>query len=571
MASAETDTELEMQHRSRLSAGSPPAQDFTATKPDEEKTKSHRGFKFWGIFAALILSALVSALDGSIVSTALPTIVRDLNAGDDYVWVVNVYFLTSAAFQPLFGQLANIWGRRWLMIGSVAVFTLASGICGGASSTPMLIIGRAVQGIGAGGINMLVDIIICDLLPLRERANYVGLLFAVISIGSAIGPFVGGVLAQHSTWRWIFYLNLPLGGLAMGLLFAFLRVSYRKDETTQQKISRIDFIGNGLLIASTTSVLYSLTYGGTRYSWSDARILSSLILGLIGFVIFYLYERKPLFGDPVVPPRLFSNRTSSAAFFISFQNSVLTFWVIYFYPVYFQSVLNSSSTRAGVQLLPLSVVFPLFAALAGGAVTKTGRYKPFHIIGFALLTLGIGCSSLLDADSPMAAWVVLLIVLAASLGLLISTLLPAVQAGLPDSETAASGATWAFVRSLGTIWGVSIPAAIFNNRFDQLSGRITDEASRAVLVGGKAYEYASKDFINSFHDPTRAQVISVYADSLKRVWQIGIVFAGVSFLAVFVEKEIKLRTDLETDYGIEEKKKVAPLENGNGSAEAIQK
>ena len=443
-------------------------------------------------------------------------------------------------------------------MATVAIFTLGSGICGGASSPGMLITGRAIQGIGAGGINMLVDIIICDLVPLRERGNYIGLLFAAISVGSAIGPFVGGVLTQHATWRWVFYINLPFGAIALILLFAFLRVSYRNEGTRIEKIKRIDFVGNAILIASTCSVLFALTYGGTRYSWSSAHVVIPLVLGLIGLLLFYLYEVSPACKYPVIPLKILANRTSAVALFISFQNSLLTFWIIYFYPLYFQSVLKSSPTRSGVQLLPLSIVFPVFAAVGGTAVAKTGRYKPFHIVGFAMLTVGIGCSSLLDANSPAVAWVILLCVLAAALGVIISTLLPAVQAGLPESETAASGATWAFIRSLGTIWGVSIPAAIFDNRFDQLSDHITDQSSRSLLSNGQAYEHASKDFINSFHGVTQDQVISVYRDSLQRVWQIGIIFAGVSFLSVFGEKELKLRTELETEFGLEKPTREKP-------------
>lgn len=437
------------------------------------------------------------------------------------------------------------------MISSVAIFVLGSGICGGATSTPMLIVGRGIQGIGAGGINMLVDIIICDLVPLRERGTKVGMLFAIIATVSSVGPLVGGALAQNNAWRWVFYLNLPVGGFAIVLLFLFLRVSYQSQHTFKQQMARVDFIGNGILIASTTLILYVLTYAGSRYSWGNPQMVALLVVGLVSLVGFGFFERTKFARDPVIPPRLFGNRTSVAAYFISFMHSLLSIWATYFFPLYFQSVLGSTPTRSGVQLLPLVFVFPAFAAIAGGFVSKTGRYRPVHAIGLAVLTVSIGCCSLLDQNSHMAVWVILELLVGAGLGSTVSALLPAVQAGLTEADTATSTATWAFIRSLGTIWGVSIPAAVFNNRFDQLSYRVTDASIRAQLTHGQAYEHASKQFLDSVDSVTRDQLVGIYADSLKRSWQVGIIFAGISFLAVFFEKEVKLRTELDTKFGLE--------------------
>lgn len=450
------------------------------------------------------------------------------------------------------------------MITSVAIFVLGSGICGGATSTEMLIGGRAVQGVGAGGINMLVDIIICDLVPLRERGKFVGLLFALITLATAVGPLIGGLLAQHSSWRWVFYMNLPIGGFAILLLVLFLRVSYRKDLGFVDRVKRIDWVGNAILIASTFSILWALTYGGSKDPWSSPRIVTPLVLGLVGLALFYFYETSSFCTDPVVPPKLFANRTSSTAFILSFQHSILTMWVTYFLPVYFQSVKGSTPTRSGVELLPLVMIFPPSAAIAGGVLQKTGRYRPIHLIGFALTTLGLGLQSLLERNTNTGLWFLFQFLIAVGLGVLISCLLPAVQANLTEAETATSTATWAFIRSIGLIWGVSIPASVFNNRFDQLLPRILDSSARDRLSGGQAYGSASKDFINSFASGTRDQIIEVYTESLKRVWQIAVVFAGFSFLLVWMEKETKLRTELETDFGIEEKKEKEkhPAETG---------
>lgn len=468
----------------------------------------------------------------------------------------------SAAVQPLYGQLANIFGRRWVTLSSIVIFLLGSGICGGANGSDMLIAGRAVQGVGAGGINTMIDLIVCDLVPLRERGTFVGILFLVVTVGSAIAPYVGGAIVENISWRWAFYINLPIGGVSMVLLFAFLHVNYKKEFTFLQKVKRIDFIGNAILMASTVAILFALTYGGTRYPWSSWRIILPLVLGLAGLLLAYPYERSSLCKEPVIPPVLFGNRTSATAFFLTFQHSVITFWMIYFLPVYFQAVLGSSPTRSGVQLLPTVTVFAPFAAIAGALVTKFGRYRPFHHLGFGVTTIAMGCFTLLDESSSTAMWVIFQVIAAAGLGLVMPSLLPAVQADLPESEAASSTGTWAYIRSLGIIWGVSIPAAIFNNRFSELSGRISDSTVRNLLSNGQAYERASKELINSFQPAVRREVIGVYVDSLKRVWQIVIVFAGISFLAVFAEKEIKLRTSLETEHGLIEKKKEKSVEGG---------
>jgi hypothetical protein len=228
-------------------------------------------------------------------------------------------------------------------------------------------------------------------------------------------------------------------------------------------------------------------------------------------------------------------------------------------PVYFQSVLGSSPTRSGVQLLPLVLVFPPSAAIGGGLLQKMGRYRPIHLVGFALTTLGFGLNATLGRSTHTGAWVVFQIIIAVGLGVLISSLLPAVQANLHESHTASSTAAWAFIRSIGTIWGVSIPAAVFDNRFAQLLPRIHDPVVRNLLAGGRAYEHASKDFIDSFGVAVKEQIIGIYSESLKRVWQIAVLFAGVSFLMVWVERETRLRTELQTDFGLEKEKDRDPL------------
>ena len=369
----------------------------------------------------------------------------------------------------------------------------------------------------------------------------------------------------------VFYINLPFGGVALALLVLFLQVEWRREGTNMDRLKRIDVMGNAVLIASTFSILWALTYGGTRYAWAAPDVVAPLVIGLIGLIIFFFFEKSSWCKYPVMPPHHFNNRTTAVAFFVTFMNMLIVFWIFYFYPLYFQAVLGASATRSGVDLLPLVVSFPVFAAVGGALVTKTGRYKPIHLFSLGILTLTFGLNSILDRNSHTAVWAVFGVLAGAGLGSTISTTLQGVQAGLPESETASSVGTWAFIRSLGTIWGVAIPSAIFNNRFDQLNYQI-DASVRAAFTHGQAYQHATKAFLNSFPPAIQEQLINVYVEALKRVWQIGIVFAGITFLSLFLEKEIKLRTELDTEFGLAngQKEKDVEKSNANGGTEAAK-
>lgn len=461
----------------------------------------------------------------------------------------------STAFTPLFGQLADIFGRRWLTISIVAIFALGSGISGGASSTRMLIAGRAVQGVGGGGIILMIELIVCDLVPLRDRGRFMGIIFALFSIGASMGPFIGGAIAQNTTWRWIFYMNLPIAGVALALHVLFLHVNYNRDHSVAARLRRIDYTGNVMLLASVTAILIALTYGGSIYPWQSWRVLLPLLLGFGGLSLFILYESSRWCVEPVTPPHLFKNRTSAAAFFLTFVHALYSFWVLYFLPVYFQAVLLSGPERSGVLLLATVIALVPGGMASGILLTKTGRYRPLHLAGFALMTLGTGLFIMLDRNSSVAVVVVLQIVGGLGSGLSLTTLLPATQAALSEKDTASSTATWTFIRTFGTVWGVAVPSAIFNSRASELASRIDDPSVRALIANGQAYSHASADFLRSLPEDTLEQVVSVFTDSLRIVWIVATAIAGLSFFVVFVEKEIKLRDNLDTEYGLENREK----------------
>ncbi|ROW15257.1 hypothetical protein VPNG_03104 [Cytospora leucostoma] len=527
-----------------------------------EKDFEH-GFRFWAIIIGLGITNLLGALENTVVSTSAPVILTDLQLGGNYIWITNAFFVCSAAFQPLFGQLCNVFGRRWVTLFIVAVFTLGSGICGGASNGGMLIAGRAVQGIGSGGIIMVIDIIVSDLVPLRQRGNYMAVVLAIYGIGTSLGPFIGGAIVSSTTWRWVFWINLPIGGASLVILYLFLHVNYSKQMSLGQKLKRIDFVGSIILMAGTVAILYALSYAGSTYPWSSWHTLIPLLLGFFGLVLFGFYESTGASAEPVMPPRLFNNRTSVIVSITTFINSALLFWIIFFLPVYFQTVKLYSPRRTGVALLPQSLVGIPGAAISAVALSRWGKFRPLHFAGFALWTLALGLFSLQDEDTSVAEWAVFQCIMALGAGMVLNTLLPSFQAPADEKDQAAATATWCFIRTLGYVWGVAIPATIFNNRVDAVLYRVSEPAIRAQLAGGGAYQSASAAFVKQFPPEYQDDIRAVYREALKRVWEIAVAFAGFACLLVFLEKEIALRVSLETEYGLQNPTKKEDPVNSN--------
>ena len=264
------------------------------------------GWRFWTIFPGLCFAILLVGLDTSIITTALPTIAANLHSGELYVWTVNGYFLTTAAVQPITGQFADIFGRKLVIILSIVFFALGSGLCGGASSIEMLIAARLIQGIGGGGLFVIVDIIVADLVTLRDRQKYMSLIMGAFAIGTFIGPILGGIIVANIYWGWIFYINLPVSGVALFLVLLFLKVKRNREGTVMGRLKRVDFLGNLLLTTSVVAILISLTWGGTLYEWNSWHVLVPLFLGAAGLVSF-TFHQKYVAQEPTMPLRVYNN------------------------------------------------------------------------------------------------------------------------------------------------------------------------------------------------------------------------------------------------------------------------
>ncbi|KAI2601757.1 major facilitator superfamily domain-containing protein [Hypoxylon sp. NC1633] len=363
----------------------------------------------------------------------------------------------------------------------------------------MLIAGRAVQGAGSGGMTMIVSVIVSDLVPLQDRGYFQAIIATTFGIGMAIGPVIGGLIVQNISWRWVFYINLPIGGLSLVLLWLFLRVKWDRETKVWDKLRRIDIVGNGVLVASTVSILIALTWAGVTHPWSSYQVLVPLIIGIIGLISFCALEGSTLLSNPVMPLRLFATRTSVVVLYANtFLVSMINYWIFFFLPIYFQSVKLSSPSRSGVQMLPITFILIPGAAVGAIALSTWGKYKLLHIIGFAFLTAGMGSLSVLDKGSGTAEWVCLQILPALGAGIVADTLLPAFQTGVAESDSAAATASWTFIRSFGNIWGVAIPSAIFNSYTNQYASAITDLLAQRYLLHGDAYSSVTKTFVEGF-------------------------------------------------------------------------
>lgn len=521
----------------------------------QPKRSSRKPLRFWLIFLSLLLPAFAANLNATILSTVMPLIVRDVRAEVRYIWINASYAIACAAIQPLLGQISNIYGRRYPMLISLLFFTLGSGISGGATSVDMLVAGRTVQGLGGGGIMMLLEVILCDLLPQRERPKYLGIILSVMSLGVLLGPSIGGAFAKNASWHWAFYVSVPIGGVGFLTSVPLLRFKALANSSGKKALARIDVVGNAIFIASTCSMLVGLIMGGAIYPWSSFRVILPIVLGVLGWVSFGFHQASSFVAEPTMPPRIFSNRTALTGYILVLISGILLEWIVYYLPYYFQTLKGSSPLSSSAQVLPFNVFLIPSAAINGLVMAKTGRYKYIHVTGFVFLSLGTGLFSTMGASTSTVKWVFWQLFASYGLGSLINSTLPAIQSSLPEEDVAASTATHAFLRSIGFIWGFTIPSLVFNGRIRSYVSSIDEPAVREAISTEDAYSAGGGKLIASLSGKVKHQVEHIYAISLRDVWYTAMALSIVGFLFVFLEKNLQLREDLqETQFGLEEKK-----------------
>ncbi|MFF8937441.1 DHA2 family efflux MFS transporter permease subunit [Streptomyces paradoxus] len=481
---------------------------------------------------ALLLGMLLAALDQTIVSTALPTIVSDLGGLDHLSWVVTAYLLAATAATPLWGKLGDQYGRKRLFQTAIVIFLVGSALCGAAQDMAQLIAFRALQGLGGGGLIVLSMAIVGDLVSPRERGRYQGLFGAVFGATSVLGPLLGGLFTQHLSWRWVFYVNLPVGIVALAVIATVLHIP----RTAQRHV--IDYLGTFLIAAVATCLVLVASLGGTTWAWGSWQIVGLAVLGVVLAVAFVAVERRA--AEPVLPLELFRVRTFTLAAVISFVVGFAMFGAMTYLPTFLQVVQGISPTMSGVHMLPMVLGLLLASTASGQIVSRTGRWKVFPIAGTGVTTLGLLLLHQLDEDSSTAELSGFFFVFGLGLGLVMQVLVLIVQNAVPyeDLGVATSGAT--FFRSIGASFGVAVFGTVFAGR---LGEQLTDAFRDVRLPPGVSVDALEADprGIAALPPGLRPPALHAYAVSITDVFLYAAPVALLGFVLAWFLKEDRLR------------------------------
>jgi EmrB/QacA subfamily drug resistance transporter len=502
---------------------------------DPEVAESRKHLRW--ILSALMLTMLLAALDQTIVSTALPTITSDLGGLQELSWVVTAYLLASTASTPIWGKISDLYGRKLMLQTAVVVFVIASMLAGLSQNMGQLIATRALQGIGGGGLMVLVMAVIADLIPPRDRGRYAGLFGAVFGLSSVIGPLLGGFFTEHLSWRWIFYINVPLGIAAFAILGAVLHLP-----VLHQK-KPIDWLGSALLVAGVTMVLLVTVWGGREYAWVSAQIIGLAIGGVGALVLFVWHElRTP---EPIVPMTLFSNKVFRVSSMVGFIVGFAMFGAIVYLSVYFQVVRGSTPTQAGLMLLPLMLGILITSILSGQLIARMGRYKMFPIIGTGLAAVGIYMMSHLGVDAPFWYAALSMFILGAGLGNVMQVLILAVQNTVAPTEMGTATSASTFFRSIGGSFGTAFFGAVW-------TARLSTEIANAFPGQSGAIGDATSSItdINKLPDAVREPLLQAFANAIDTTFLVAVPFMVVAFVLSLFLPEVRLKTKHDTAHNL---------------------
>jgi EmrB/QacA subfamily drug resistance transporter len=502
----------------------------------EAGERSHGEIKV--IITALMLAILLAALDQTIVSTALPRIVTDLHGLNRLSWVVTAYLLTSTVSTPLYGKISDMFGRKKIFLFAIVVFLVGSALCGLSQNMNELIAFRALQGLGAGGLITLALSVVGDVVPPRQRGRYQGYFGAVFGVASVAGPLLGGFFTDSLSWRWIFYVNLPIGILAMTAIWFRLHLPVRKTE------HKIDFIGAGLLTATIVCFLLVTVLGGSSYAWGSPTIIGLLIGGLVALGIFIPWENHV--PEPVLPLRLFKNDIFRVSVLLSLIVGMVMFGAIIFLPEYQQIVRGYSATKSGLLLLPL--VFGLLAAsiASGRIISRWGHYRIFPIIGSILVTIGFYLFSHVTVSTSQLELSMWMIVLGVGVGMFMQVMTLAVQNAVErkDLGTATSSAT--FFRTMGSAFGTSVFGAILTNRLNHNLPKYVPHAAGAPVVNASVLQSGTGQLAKA--PPAVIHGVFVaFAHSFHALYLWGVPIAALAIVLALFLREAPLRTNTKEE------------------------
>ncbi|TWP34949.1 MFS transporter [Leekyejoonella antrihumi] len=486
--------------------------------------------RLYAIIGALLLGMLLAALDQTIVATALPTIVGDLGGANHLSWIVTAYLLAVTASTPLWGKLGDMYGRKQFFQAAIVIFLIGSILSGLSQSMLELILFRALQGLGGGGLMIGAQAIIGDVVSPRERGKYQGLFGAVFGVTSVVGPLLGGLLVDGPGWRWVFYINVPVGAIALVVTAIVLPGTLSKVRHT------IDYLGTILIAATATDLVLLTSLGGTTYAWNSFPIYFMAVLGVVLLAGFILAERRA--AEPVLPLNLFTNKVFAAASAIGFVVGFAMFGAITYLPLFLQVVQGVNPTISGVRMLPMMAGLLMTSIGSGILISKWGRYKVFPVMGTAIMTLGMFLLSHMGVGTSIFMTSVFMFVLGVGLGCVMQVLVIVVQSAVDykDLGVATAGAT--FFRSIGGSFGTAVFGAIFAG---VITGHLRDALGNVKLPGGAGGSGISPEILAKLPAHIKSGVIDAYAGSLQTVFLVAVPIGIVAFLLTWILPEIELR------------------------------
>jgi EmrB/QacA subfamily drug resistance transporter len=482
------------------------------------------------VFAALMLGMFLAALDQTIVSTALPTIVGDLGGLNHLSWVVTSYLLASTISTPLYGKLGDMVGRKPVFLAAILIFLAGSMLAGLSQSMTELIGFRALQGIGAGGLMVGAQAIIADIVSPRERGRYMGLIGSVFAVASVAGPLLGGFFVDNLSWRWVFYVNMPVGALAVVIVVTRLHLH------TPHTRHRIDYLGAGLLSGGVAALIMLTTWGGSEYAWGSSTIVGLGVAGVALLVAFVWRESRA--AEPILPLRLFRSSVFSVSSAMGFAIGMAMFGAIIFIPLFLQLVYGASPTSSGLRMLPLMAGLLTASIASGQAISRIGRYKVFPITGTAILVVGMYLLSLLRVGT--APWLasVYMLVVGIGIGLVMQVLVLVVQNDVRPQDIGVATSTATFFRSVGGAFGVAIFGTIFATRLAGQLAQLPPSVTARLGSGVHLNPEQARHLPPAVHD----DFLQAFAHALHGVFLWGMAMAVVPFLLSWLLKEVPLRT-----------------------------